>query len=172
MAQGSLRRTAKRTGRYLLSAFLEVANIFVGSITVFSLLVASSWAIFFTAVVGIVLILFRNFFLQNASFIAANAEFFTFVANTLIIFADVASDIIEIIMDALGGIASLLTNTRSFPKFTPVNLPRLNKTGLEIACTELPRACAGVDTPAKLWELAVMPYSSNASCGFFRYVYP
>ena len=32
--------------------------------------------------------------------------------------------------------------------------------------------CAGVDTPGKLWELAVLPYASNATCGFYRYLYP
>ena len=80
--------------------------------------------------------------------------------------------VLELVVDFIGGLATLIAGHPAFPKFQRVNLPQLNKTGLEIACTELPRACAGVDTPGKLWELAVTPIASNATCGFFRYIYP
>ena len=68
----------------------------------------------------------------------------------------------------------LLTSTPvgAFPQFTPVKFNPINSTSFEKACVELPRACADIDTPGELFELVLTPVASNATCGFFRYIYP
>ena len=161
-----------RTGRYIGTVAEQAAELFVGTLNVLSLVIAASWSIFYVGAVGIVLVLMRNWFMANAQTLADNAALWTGVINGLVDVVIVLGDIVGLIISFIGGIASLFSGNPAFPPFHPLNATYVNTTDFEKACVELPRACAGIDTPGRMFELALTPVASNATCGFFRYVYP
>lgn len=161
-----------RTGRYIGTVAEQAAELFVGTLNVLSLVIAASWSIFYVGAVGIVLVLMRNWFMANAQTLADNAALWTGVINGLVDVVIVLGDIVGLIISFIGGIASLFSGNPAFPPFHPLNATYVNTTEFEKACVELPRACAGIDTPGRMFELALTPVASNATCGFFRYVYP
>ena len=142
------------------------------SITVLGLTSAEAWTLFYVGTIGVVLVLLRNWFMANAETLAAQSQFITVNLDILIGTVNVIADIVKLLISLVGGIASLFTRQPSFPPFVPSEIPFVNATAFEQACKELPRVCAEVDTPGKLFELALLPVASNATCGFFRYLYP
>jgi hypothetical protein len=164
--------TVRRTARYVGTVVEELADMFVGSLTVISLIISEAWSIFFVGVLGAVLVLLRNWFFENAAAFAAESKTITFFINGLIGVVVVLEDAVGLIISFIGGIASLFSGHPAFPQFTPVKFDFINSTSFEKACVELPRACADIDTPGELFELVLTPVASNATCGFFRYIYP
>ena len=164
--------TVRRTARYIGTVVEELADMFVGSLTVISLIIAEAWSIFFVGVLGAVLVLLRNWFFENAATFAAESKAITRFLDVFIGVVVLLEDAVGLIISFIGGIASLFSGHPAFPQFTPVKFNPINSTSFEKACVELPRACADIDTPGELFELVLTPVASNATCGFFRYIYP
>lgn len=160
-------------GSRLLYLLEQTVELFIGSLTVLSLVIAEAWSLFYVGTIGIFLVLFRNWFMANAQALANQSMLITDSINLLIGTVNVIGDIIGLLISFVGGIASLFSGgPPGFPQFVPTTIPLVNSTSFEQACIELPRVCAGVDTPGKLFELAILPTMSNQTCGFFRYLYP
>ena len=165
-------RTVLKTARYVGTVVEELADMFVSSLTVISLIIAEAWSIFFVGVLGVVLVLLRNWFFENAGTLAAESKTYTAIINGLIGVVVVLEDAVGLIISFIGGVASLFSGHPAFPQFTPQKFGFINSTSFEKACVDLPRACAEIDTPGELFELVLTPVASNATCGFFRYIYP
>lgn len=158
------RRTAITCERVVVSA----VELFPGSIEVVSELIASSWAIIYVGVLGAVLTIFRNWFMNNADAMARQSFLITGVINLAVDLINGMVVIVELFVELFGGLTQ-----KSFPPFKPEVLPYLNSTAFETACVELPRACANVDTPSAVFRLTVTPVASASGiCGFLRYIYP
>ena len=148
-------------------------DLFPGTLTAISNLIANSWAIIFVLTTGIVLVLLRNWFLANADSLAQQSSAFTFVINAVVVTLNAISVVVQSLFELVRGIESFAsTGNPAFPEFKPQIIPLVNKTSFEKFCVNAPRQCANVDSPARIWQLTVTPYSSEALCGFYRGIYP
>lgn len=95
----------------------------------------------------------------------------TGIINVAVGMLNATGIVVQLIIEAIGGLASLFGSNPGFPPFTPSTIPLLDPSAFEEACVVLPRECAGVDTPGRLFQLALTPVASDSGiCGFFRYI--
>ena len=188
---GAVEWVASKASRLLdrLDRVLEDAvELFPGTVAALSALIAASWSIIYVAVIGILLVLLRNWFFDNADSLAQSkvypgndpgsqltpvpdAAAVTGIINVAVGALNATGIVVQLIIEAIGGIASLFGSDPGFPPFTPSTIPLLDPSAFEEACVVLPRQCANVDTPGRLFQLALTPVASDSGiCGFFRYI--
>jgi len=148
----------------------EAVALFPGTIAAISELIAASWSIIFVACLGVVLTLFRNWFMANATTLAHESQAITAAINLAVDYLNVIGLSVQVVIDAVVELVSLFGRSSAIKPFTPQTIPFLNSTTFARACVDLPRQCASVDTPKRLFQLAITPVASSATCGFFRYI--
>lgn len=150
----------------------EAVALFPGTIAAVSELIAASWSIIFVGGLGIVLVLFRNFFFDNADTLKQEAVAIATVVNAAVDMLNVVAVSLESVIDAVAGLVSLFDKSSGIKPFQVRTIPFMNSTSFAQACVDLPRECASVDSAARLFQVALTPIASEATCGFFRYIYP